>query len=76
MNKLTSVLAAIALAATSSASPAMEETDDKRNAHRTHISKERVDKAKAPSRDAKAHTERHEAHAQKAGLDAEKDQKK
>ncbi|MDE2365524.1 MAG: hypothetical protein KGM95_01165 [Betaproteobacteria bacterium] len=76
MNKFTSVLAAIALAATSSASPAVEETDDKRNAHRTHTSKEHVDKAKTPSGEAVAHAERHGAHAQKAGLNAEKDQKK
>lgn len=72
MHKLTSVLAAIALAATSSASPAVEETTDKRNAHRAHASKV----TEVPSGKAKAHTERHGTHAQKARLDAKKDQKK
>ncbi len=76
MHKLTSVLAAIALAATSSASPAVEETTDKRNAHRAHASKEHVEKTEIPSGKAKAHAERHGTHAPNTRLDAKKDRKK
>jgi hypothetical protein len=43
MNKFASVLTAIALAATSGASSAVEETTDKRNAHRTQASKHYTD---------------------------------
>jgi Ni/Co efflux regulator RcnB len=54
MNKFTSVLAAIALAATSNASSAVEETTDKRNAHRAQALKQHtVDKAKTPAKEAK-----------------------
>jgi Ni/Co efflux regulator RcnB len=54
MNKFASVLAAIALAATSSASSAVEETTDKRNAHRTQASKHHSDAMKTYTREGKA----------------------
>jgi hypothetical protein len=55
MNKFTSVLAAIALAATSSANSAVEETTDKRNAHRAQALKQHtVDKVNTPAKEAKA----------------------
>jgi Ni/Co efflux regulator RcnB len=54
MNKFASVLAAIALAATSSASSAVEETTDKRNAHRTQASKHHTDAMKTYTREGKA----------------------
>jgi hypothetical protein len=55
MDKFTSVLAAIALAATSSTSSAIEETTEKRNAHRAQALKQHTaDKAKTPAKEAKA----------------------
>lgn len=55
MNKFTSVLAAIALAATSSTSSSVEETTEKRNAHRAQALKQhKTDKAKTPTKEAKA----------------------
>jgi hypothetical protein len=54
MNKFASVLAAIALAATSGASSAAEETTDKRNAHRAQASKHHTDTTKTYTRAGKA----------------------
>ncbi|SEK32343.1 hypothetical protein [Nitrosovibrio tenuis] len=78
MNKLTSVLAAIALAATSSTSTsaAVEETTDKRTAHRAAASKRNADKTRIPAREAKSHAGQDEPHALKARVLLEEDQKK
>ena len=54
MNKFASVLAAIALAATSGASSAVEETTDKRNAHRTQAPKHHANTMRTYTREAKA----------------------
>ena len=75
MNKFASVLAAIALAATSGASSAVEETTDKRNAHRTQASKHHANTTKTYAREAKANPVQEQDEIRKAELIPEKDRK-
>jgi hypothetical protein len=75
MNRFASVLAAIALAATSGASSAVEETTDKRNAHRTQASKHLMDAAKTYSREVKAHPVQEQDETRNAEVIPKKDRK-
>lgn len=75
MNKFASVLAAIGLAATSGASSAVEETTDKRNAHRTQASKHHTDATKTYSREGKANPAQEQDETRKAEVIPKKDRK-